>query len=267
VASTRDALIFTAIAVQTAALGWLVLDRFDRSDLDLQDRITALETAVAEAAQSARSAELATERQQRHVAGLERRVLDVERDLPAPPAAAAADESGDGAPDGARHAATAAEQAAIRARAQITQIDRDNMEAQLAAQTDAVAAKLAEVGIRFKTATLRSLTEDDRWAAARDRLGLNDTQIREIQEATRDRDIEFERATSHEISTDDDGSIRKSVYVDVDIRQAADEAYTERVNRTLTDEQRRKWRGEGFEGAFGVRRPRSSTYVDRRKAR
>ncbi len=256
-ATTRDMLIFTVLAVQTAAIGWLVVDRLDPGDSGVLDRIDTLETGIAKAAHNSRGAELSAERQHRFVAALERRVLDVERDLPDATMAAdtASTESPERATDDAERALTRAKSAKLMQR---------RMEADVVAQTDVVAAKLASVGIKLKTMKLRSLAEEDRWAAASEKVGLNDTQVREIQEATRNRDIEFERATSHEISTDDDGSMRKVVHVDAEIRQAADEAYTDRVSRTLNNEQRKQWRSEGFEGAFGVHRPRASVWVDRR---
>lgn len=99
---------------------------------------------------------------------------------------------------------------------------------------------------------LRMLPEEERWAKAKDELGLDDSQIQSIKDAAAERDRAIEDAlVTENVSVGGDGgeiTVRK-----LDPERAADanRAYRERVNGNLTADQQKTWKEKGYDHAFG----------------
>ncbi len=110
---------------------------------------------------------------------------------------------------------------------------------------------LAGLGGLRKSFELRRLPEAERWQKARTDLGLNDTQVNELQAAVAERD----QALKDALQLDRDettGDTQLRVHrLDPSKAMEANAAYRRRVENTLNEDQRKSWRDDGFDSAFG----------------
>lgn len=99
---------------------------------------------------------------------------------------------------------------------------------------------------------LRSLSEEDRWARIQEELRLSVNQVDEIKAALAARKEALEAAT--EETEIDMGGFKGSIsrVTDPEAHKAASEAFDERVERTLDNEQRKLWRDGAYKQALGV---------------
>ncbi len=115
--------------------------------------------------------------------------------------------------------------------------------------TDAIRLSL---GGLTKGLELRKLPEAERWDKARDEVGLSEVQIDEIKSAITERDAAVKEAMK--IEPDDTGDRRLPVRIrNLDFTKAreANDAYRKRVDNTLNDQQKKDWKGKGYDNAFG----------------
>jgi hypothetical protein len=102
-----------------------------------------------------------------------------------------------------------------------------------------------------KSFELRRLPENERWDRAREEVGLTDMQVEEIQAAIEERDKAIDESMVIE-REEEDGASRFSVRrMDLDKTREANEAYRKRVDNTLNDDQKKAWKDNGYENAFG----------------
>ena len=114
------------------------------------------------------------------------------------------------------------------------------------------------IGDRMKkSAELRALPEEERWTKARDALGLSGGQEEELKAAIKERAEAMRAAVVVENRGENAGpGAAEGISVRVpDIEKIRDARtkYDERVHATLTPEQSKKWRDDGYEAALGVR--------------
>ncbi|NUN52043.1 MAG: hypothetical protein HUU06_04530, partial [Planctomycetaceae bacterium] len=107
-----------------------------------------------------------------------------------------------------------------------------------------------------KSGELRRLPEEERWAKAREALGLTGYQEEELKAAIRERSEAMREATKvvASESTAEDGSSSRAVTIampDIGKMEEARKRYDDRVSQALNAEQRKSWREEGYEGALG----------------
>jgi hypothetical protein len=110
---------------------------------------------------------------------------------------------------------------------------------------------------RFRKAMeLRRKTEDERWAAAREALGLTATQEEELKAALKERNEAMNGAmkiTSTE-NVAPDGTKSNAVTIampDAGKLEEARKRYDDRVAGALNQDQARKWKDDGYEQAMG----------------
>jgi len=108
-----------------------------------------------------------------------------------------------------------------------------------------------------KSAELRALPEEERWSKAREALGLSGGQEEELKAAIKERAEAMRAAVVVENRADNAnpgaGEALTVRMPDMEKIRDARTKYEERVNATLTPEQSKKWRDEGYESALGVR--------------
>ncbi len=97
---------------------------------------------------------------------------------------------------------------------------------------------------------IRSLPEDERWALAADKVGLNSVQVDELKRAHAELQEGLKAAMASEERTEDDGSHVVVRRIDGDKMRAAREAFDARVDTLLNEPQKKAWRDEGFETAM-----------------
>jgi hypothetical protein len=105
-----------------------------------------------------------------------------------------------------------------------------------------------------KMAELRQKPEEERWAAARDALGLSGAQEEELKAALKERNEAMRAAIKMETkdAPGSDGSPQISVAIpDASKMVDARKKYDDRVNSALSADQSKKWRDDGYEGALG----------------
>ena len=107
-----------------------------------------------------------------------------------------------------------------------------------------------------RTMDLRQKPEEERWAAAREALGLTLSQEEELKTAIKERDQSMRDAMkveSREVK-DADGNGTQAVTIsmpDPEKMREARRKYDDRVGSALNQEQAKKWRDDGYEGALG----------------
>lgn len=107
-----------------------------------------------------------------------------------------------------------------------------------------------------KTLELMGKPEDERWAAIREALSLTDLQEQELKAALKERDLAMRDMTkieSHEV-TGPDGNVSNVMRVSAPDPEKVRETrrkYDDRVNASLTADQSKKWKDEGYEAAAG----------------
>ena len=108
-----------------------------------------------------------------------------------------------------------------------------------------------------KSAELRALPEEERWTKAREALGLSGGQEEELKAAIKERAEAMRAAVVVENKADNASpAAGEGLTVrmpDIEKIRDARTKYEERVNATLTPEQSKKWRDDGYEAALGVR--------------
>ncbi len=112
-------------------------------------------------------------------------------------------------------------------------------------------ALAAHLGGLQKAMELRQLPEADRWAKAREDVGLNSVQEDEIRSALDERDEALESALEIERSDDGEGGNLTLKRMDFGKAREANNRYRERVGKTLNDEQKKSWSEGGYDQAFG----------------
>ncbi len=124
-------------------------------------------------------------------------------------------------------------------------------------RAEAAHVLVSGLGERFrKMNDLRALPLEDRWAKAREDLGLTTTQEEELKSAIKERDdgmLEVVRAALKEAQPADGAGaqLTKERFLDLEKTQENRRRYNDRVNQTLNVDQQKKWREEGYEGALG----------------
>jgi hypothetical protein len=112
-----------------------------------------------------------------------------------------------------------------------------------------VSAVAAQAGFE-KSLRIRSMSEDERWQHAADTLGLNSVQVDELRAAHGTLQEAMEQATTTTTTTTDSGGTMVFKQVDGTKMAEAREAFDERVDTVLNEEQKKAWRDEGFRGAM-----------------
>jgi hypothetical protein len=122
----------------------------------------------------------------------------------------------------------------------------------------ALRGDMAGLGERMKKVMdLRQKTEEERWAAAREALGLSIGQEEELKAALKERDQALKdgmRMETREIKgADGNATSTFSIGVpDPEKTREARKRLEERVNATLSPDQAKRWRDEGYEQALGA---------------
>ena len=101
---------------------------------------------------------------------------------------------------------------------------------------------------------MRQKPEEERWAAARDALGLSSSQEEELKAAIKERNEAMRTAIKMETkdAPGSDGSPQVSVAIpDATKMIEARKKYDDRVNASLSADQAKKWRDDGYEGSLG----------------
>jgi hypothetical protein len=110
---------------------------------------------------------------------------------------------------------------------------------------------------RFRKAMeLRRKTEEERWAAAREALGLNATQEEELKAALKERNEASQGAmkitTTENVAPDGTKSTSMNLALPDPAKvEEARKRYDDRVAATLTQDQAKKWKDDGYEQAMG----------------
>jgi hypothetical protein len=107
-----------------------------------------------------------------------------------------------------------------------------------------------------KVQELRALPEDERWAKARDALGLSGGQEDELKAAIKERNEALRAAITVENRGADGGAPASGEAIsvrapDIEKLREARKKYDDRVSSALTPDQSKKWRDEGYEAALG----------------
>ncbi len=107
------------------------------------------------------------------------------------------------------------------------------------------------LGSLGKSLELRRLPAEERWQRARDEVGLNDTQVNEIQTALADRDAAMKEALIVDREEKTETGHFSVHRMDREKAAEANAAYRKRVDDVLNDEQKKSWKSGGFDSAFG----------------
>jgi hypothetical protein len=101
---------------------------------------------------------------------------------------------------------------------------------------------------------LRQKPEEDRWAATREALGLSGGQEEDLKAAIKERDQAVKdtvKVTGDLTGADGTGNTSITISTsDTDKVREARKAYDDKVSSTLTADQAKKWREDGYEDAF-----------------
>ena len=108
--------------------------------------------------------------------------------------------------------------------------------------------QLASLQNGFK---LRALPEADRWQKAKDELGLTWNQVEDLKKAVTDRDTAMKDAMTKETKTGPNGGTITIQRPDAGKMAHAEAAYHDRVNATLSEQQKKDWGAKGYDHAFG----------------
>jgi hypothetical protein len=108
---------------------------------------------------------------------------------------------------------------------------------------------------------LRRLPEEERWAKAREDVGLTNVQEDEIKSALAERDQAIEESMQIERDEENENGRISIRHMDFEKTRAANEAYRKRVDNTLNDEQKKSWRENGYDNAFGKGASGSATVI------
>ena len=108
--------------------------------------------------------------------------------------------------------------------------------------------QLASLQNGFK---LRALPEADRWQKAKDELGLTWNQVEDLKKAVSDRDAAMKDAMTKETKAGPNGGTITIQRPDPAKLAHADAAYHDRVNATLSEQQKKDWGSKGYDHAFG----------------
>jgi hypothetical protein len=98
---------------------------------------------------------------------------------------------------------------------------------------------------------LRQLPEAERWQKATDELGLSASQVDELKRAVTDRDTAMKDAMTKETKTGPNGGTLTIQRPDPAKSAHAEAAYHDRVNSTLSEQQKKDWSSKGYDNAFG----------------
>jgi len=113
-------------------------------------------------------------------------------------------------------------------------------------------AAAAEIHGLTQGLRLRALPEEERWKKAREELGLSEAQVDEIKSAVADRDRAMEEGfVTETVKNDGKGGSFTLRRLDPEKASSANRDWDDRISRTLTQDQRSKWRSGGYDGAFG----------------
>ena len=99
---------------------------------------------------------------------------------------------------------------------------------------------------------LRELPEAERWQKAADELGLTPNQVEEMKRAVADRDTAMKDAMTKETKTGPKGGTITIQRPDPGKAAHAEAAYHDRVNATLSEQQKKDWGSKGYDHAFGA---------------
>jgi len=98
---------------------------------------------------------------------------------------------------------------------------------------------------------LRELPEADRWQKAKDELNLTWNQVEDLKKAVLDRDTAMKDAMTKETRTGPNGGTITIQRPDPGKSAHAEAAYHDRVNATLSEQQKKDWGTKGYDHAFG----------------
>jgi hypothetical protein len=98
---------------------------------------------------------------------------------------------------------------------------------------------------------LRALPEADRWQKAKDDLGLTWNQVEDLKKAVADRDAAMKDAMTKETKAGPNGGTITIQRPDAGKAAHAEAAYHDRVNATLSEQQKKDWGAKGYDHAFG----------------
>ena len=98
---------------------------------------------------------------------------------------------------------------------------------------------------------LRQLPEADRWQKAKDELGLSWNQVEDLKKAIADRDTAMKDAMTKDTKTGPNGGTITIQRPDPAKSAHAEAAYHDRVNSTLSEQQKKDWNSKGYDNAFG----------------
>lgn len=98
---------------------------------------------------------------------------------------------------------------------------------------------------------LRKLPEDKRWEKAKDDLGLTWNQVEDLKKAVADRDAAMKAATVSEKKTGPNGGSITIMRPDAGKAAHAEADYHDKLNGTLSEDQRKSWTSKGYDHAFG----------------
>jgi hypothetical protein len=132
----------------------------------------------------------------------------------------------------------------------VGEIGEDGLEGALPEKVRAAA--LEEVNGLMQGIGRRGLPEADRWKKACEEVGVSDVQVEELKAAVAERDRALEDAFVTEKSEGDgEGGSFTLRRLDQEKAAAANREYSDRLDRTLTADQRSKWKSGGWDHSFG----------------
>lgn len=131
-------------------------------------------------------------------------------------------------------------------------------EAQRAVAIEGAPIAISGFGERFKKMSeLRALPPEERWAKAREALGLTTTQEEELKAAIRERDEGMQEVVKAAMQAREDAArdgaadAARGRAFDLVKMQEVRRRYDDRVAQTLNADQQKKWREEGYDRAMG----------------
>lgn len=98
---------------------------------------------------------------------------------------------------------------------------------------------------------LRKLPEADRWAKAKEDLGLSWNEVEDLKKAVADRDAAMKDAMTKETKTGPNGGTITIQRPDAGKLAHADADYHDKLNATLGAERKKAWQSKGYDHAFG----------------
>ncbi len=133
---------------------------------------------------------------------------------------------------------------------------RFHMEPGKAGEQEAALVALGDISGRLKGLgeglRLRMKPEAERWAQAKEDLGLSDGQVADLQAAIADRDRAMADAmVTEKRSVGQDGEEITIKRLDAERAATIQRDHKDRINRGLTAEQQKGWQDKGYDHAFG----------------